>query len=445
MPRFEDLGLECEVVDDKVSVSVFGPPAVFFSDQIDRVVNAVNSLKVIARRNGTLVYNLYNPPQPTRAGFHALERNIKARIAGHELPATANIAITMGCQCECVHCSAERFRCAGKRELTADEIMSVVSQAVDMGCTLVIFTGGEPLLRKELFELIAHVDQDRAMPMIFTNGQYLNSENVQRLTEAGLYSMYISVDSCDPREHNRLRGVPGLFEMAIEGAHRAREAGILVGLSTYVTSERLADGKLEEIIKLAQREGFHETTIFDCMPSGKYLRRRDMLLSDEEKQKVAEIARRHYKSSHPMGVIAQAVVNSPAGVGCYGARSELYMTPFGDINPCDFNPVTFGNVLEAPLAEIWKKMVTHPDFCYRHQTCRMQTPSYLEKFIDILPEDVQLPVPIETVEAIWAEKGIPGRASGKVTHGSTTNAERLFPTKSFAHRRPPTAHCRPRG
>jgi len=184
------------------------------------------------------------------------------------------------------------------------------------------------------------------------------------------------------------------------------DAGILVGLSTYVTSERLAAGKVEKALELARREGFNEVTIFDCMPSGNYLKRRDMLLSADEKRQIVDLARRYHNDSHSMGVIAQAIVNSPLGVGCYGAASELYMTPYGDINPCDFNPVAFGNVLEEPLEKIWTRMATHPDFCYRHKTCRMQTPSYLSKFIDVLPDDVQLPVHIDTIERIWAEKGI---------------------------------------
>lgn len=406
LPRFEELGLECTVVGDKVEANVFGPPASLFKDQVERVLKAINSLKVIARRDGALVYNLYNPPQPTRAGFHAVERNMRAKMAGHALPATANLAINMACQCRCVHCSAERFRDASRRELTTGEIKSVVTQATDLGCTIVIFTGGEPLLRKDLFEFIAHVDRDKAVPMIFTNGEYLDADNVKRLSDAGLYSMYVSIDSPDPEEHNSLRGCPGLFQKALEGVQRALDAGILVGLSTYATADRLREGKVEETILLAQREGFNEVTIFDCMPSGNFLNRRDMLLTDDEKHRIVELATRYYKSPHPMGVIAQAIVNSPLGVGCYGGASELYMTPYGDINPCDFNPISFGNALERPLAEIWKKLATHPDFCYRHKTCRMQTPSYLARFIDVLPVDAQLPVPIEQVEAIWKERGM---------------------------------------
>jgi MoaA/NifB/PqqE/SkfB family radical SAM enzyme len=104
-----------------------------------------------------------------------------------------------------------------------------------------------------------------------------------------------------------------------------------------------------------------------------------------------------------MGVVAQSIVNSPIGAGCFGAYSEFYMTAYGDINPCDFNPISFGNVRDLPIQAIWHRMVSHPDFCQRHLTCRMQTQSYRSRYIDILPDDFKLPVPIEEVEAIRAE------------------------------------------
>jgi len=406
MPRFDDLGLELTVVNDKIEANIFGPPASFVRDQVERVLNTVNKMKVIAHKDGALVYNLYNPPQPTRAGLHAIERNVKAAMAGHAWPATANLAITMRCQCNCVHCSAAPFKEPKRRELTSDEIKSVVTQAVNMGSTLVIFVGGDPLLHKDIYNFIAHVDRNKAVPMIFTNGDLLTADNVKKLADAGLFSMNISIDSPDAEEHDRLRGLKGTWEKAIRGGKMALDAGILVGLSTYATGERIDNGKVERLLQFAQKEGFSEVTIFDCIPSGKFLKDTDVILSDAEKQKVIDLALRYHNMSHPMGVVAQSIVNSPIGAGCFGAYSELYMTPYGDIAPCDFNPISFGNVLEKPLADIWKKMVKHPDFCYKHPTCRMQSPEYRKRYIDVLPDNVRLPVAIEEVERLRAQAGV---------------------------------------
>ncbi|MEK7776796.1 MAG: SPASM domain-containing protein, partial [Planctomycetota bacterium] len=95
-----------------------------------------------------------------------------------------------------------------------------------------------------------------------------------------------------------------------------------------------------------------------------------------------------------------SIINSPRGVGCYGAQSQFYMTAYGDINPCDFNPINFGNVRDMSIQEIWKKMVSHPDFSKRYPTCRMQSKAYRKKYIDPLPKDVRLPVRIEDIAPI---------------------------------------------
>ena len=109
---------------------------------------------------------------------------------------------------------------------------------------------------------------------------------------------------------------------------------------------------------------------------------------------------------YPIGVVAMCKVNSPEGAGCFGAFSQFYMTAYGDINPCDFNPISFGNIRELSLPIIWNKMINHPDFNYRHKTCRMQTPAYRAKYIDPLPDDPKLPVSVEDIEKLLAESQV---------------------------------------
>jgi len=404
MQRFDMLNIETEMDGNKIVHRLGGALAPIVQPYVDRFFNVLNSLKVIAKKGEANVFNLYNPPQPTKAGMRALQRKLREVMFKMPLPATANLAITHKCQCRCVHCSAEPFVNPSREELSTEEIMKVVEAALDLGATLIIYVGGEPLIREDLYDLIRFVDKDKAIVMIFTNGWLLNEKNVSRLAEAGLATLNISIDHPDPEVHDSLRGVKGIYERAFRGARLAREAGILTGISTYATSERIANGDVERLIQIGQEQGFHEVTIFDCIPSGRFLKDTDKILTPEEKRKIAKLARKYHSMKHPMGVVAQAIVNSPEGVGCFGAHSQFYMTAYGDINPCDFNPISFGNVREMPLQAIWHKMVSHPDFRERHLTCRMQTPSYREKYIDILPDDVRLPVSIEEIEALNAAK-----------------------------------------
>ena len=404
---YEYLSVEIEVKDDKLYGTAKGYLGETIQPFIDAFCNTMNSLKVIYRhKDGSLRHNLYNPAQPTKAGMRALMRKFMEPIYKVVFPATANLAITHKCQAKCVHCSADLFKDPKKSELTTDELKSVIDQSLALGCNIVIFTGGDPFCRPDLFELVQYVDKDKANMMMFTNGLGLTDDNVKQLAAAGMQSINISIDHIDPKVHNELRGIPRLYERALEGAARAREAGMLVGVSTYATAEKINDGSLERLLQMAQNEGFHEVTVFDCIPSGKFLKNTDLILKPADRKKVVQLCDRFNKMDHPMGVICQSFINSPDSVGCFGSFSQFYMTGYGDINPCDFNPISFGNVKEKPLAQIWMEMRNHPHFGKRHMTCRMQTPSYRRKFIDVLPDDFRLPVPIEEIHRLWKEKGM---------------------------------------
>jgi len=399
MQEFDFFSIETEMEGDKIKARAKGAWAEILGPLLQKYVDTLNSLKVIAKKNGANVYNLYNPPQPTEAGMRFLTRKLRMTLEKKAYPVTANLAITHKCQCRCRHCSADPFRNKDREEVTTEEIKQVVDGALELGANLVIYVGGEPMLRNDLYELIDYVDKSKAIVMIFTNGLLLTDENCKRLADAGLFSLNVSIDSPRPEQHNKWRAVPGCYEKAFEGAARAREHGILTGVSTYTTHETLANGDTERLLEIAQENGFHEVTIFDCIPSGKFLKDETVILSPEEKKRVIELGHKFHNMDHPMGVNVMAEINSPEGVGCYGASSQFYMTAYGDINPCDFNPVCFGNIREMPIQAIWDKMVSHADFCYRHPTCRMQTRAYRKKYIDPLPDDPQLPVLVEDADA----------------------------------------------
>ena len=112
------------------------------------------------------VYTLYNPPQPSAAGMRHLFRTVKKMVYGVPFPGTANLAITLKCQCKCVHCSADPFRDSSRRELTTDELKKVVDDTEALGSSLIIFVGGEPLLREECYDVVGYVDKNRAVSML---------------------------------------------------------------------------------------------------------------------------------------------------------------------------------------------------------------------------------------------------------------------------------------
>ena len=381
--------------DKKIHCELSGPFKGKFIKTVDAFLAVINRLKIIAEKNGKIYHNLYNPGMPSPAAMRPFERKLRTMVEKIVFPATSTLSVTPRCPCRCVHCSADRFIAPDRRELTLDELKSVVDQALDLGVCTMIFTGGEPMSRPDLYDLIAHVDKHRAHAMIFTSGVLLTEKNVARLAEAGLGSLNVSIDADTAVTHDDLRRMPGAFQKAFDGARRAREAGILTGLSTYGSHESVNSGALRNILEIARREGFHEVTIFDCVPTGKFLNTPEVRMGRKDIKRVRALADEYNEAEHPMGVTAQAKANAYDGGGCFGGFAQFYMTCYGDVNPCDFNPVTFGNVLEEPLEAIWRRLATHPEYAPHRHSCRMQSERYRAKYVEPIRQEERLPVRID--------------------------------------------------
>lgn len=400
----ELLGMDTEVAGDLFSARATGllgrtPDAKRAIEGVEKAVR--NRGKPIMRRNGALVYTSYQPPVPTKASMKLLGSRLALELDGHPQPTVCTLQVTTRCQANCIHCSAARHKRSDEQELTTDEWKRVIRESERLGTVTVVFTGGEPLLRPDIFELIEWVDKDEAVALMFCNGLLLTQENVKRLADAGLWCIHISIDTPDPEEHDRMRRVPGCFEKAIEGLKRCKDAGILVGISTYATPERLHNGQVAELVELARRVGADEITIFDVVPTGRLLLEdRKHLLSDADKQELCRLEE-HWNKDHGLPhVITQAHVNGPTGVGCYAGWCQFYITAYGEMTPCDFTPLSFGSARHESVEAIWNRMIRHEGYCKHKDSCRMQDPEFRKAWIDRIPLSGPFPHPIEDLGQI---------------------------------------------
>jgi len=349
----------------------------------------------LLRRGDQLIYTLYQPPVPSAPVMKVLASRLQCERTGRPLPATHTMQITSACQCDCLHCSAARHRRPEEAELTTEECKALIRQSLALGVVNVTFTGGEPLLRRDVYELIASVDKEEAIVSMFSNGLLLSAGTVARLREAGLFSLMVSLDSPEAAEHDRLRRCPGSWKRAVEGIGRCLEAGLLCGISTYATPERLHRGEVREMIELGRRLGVQEVTIFDVVPTGRLLCAEEAaLLTAEDKQELCSVEEEVNMLPGYPHVITQAHVNGPTGAGCYAAWFQFYSTAYGDIMPCDFTPLSFGNVRAQPLQAIWEAMVAHPAYCTRSNHCRMQDRDFRAKWVDRIPARGPFPYPM---------------------------------------------------
>lgn len=401
-PQLAALRVEVERVGNRIEFEVLGPEKETYAQLIQLYYDWFNRVGPIAVHEGRNVYSLYLPPIPSCGDARLLEGIFRDKLFNLRTPRAVTIAVTHDCQCRCIHCSAEDF--SGSAEpLSCEEIEKIVSKGLAMGLTNVTFTGGEPLLREDLEKIVASVPEEQAVSKIFTNGALLSAERAASLKASGLQAVKLSLDSADPFKHDRLRQRHGSFREVENGVRSALDAGLLVGVSTYATNESVAEGELGHLASLAAEWNVHEISVFDVIPTGRLLHAEESLMGEETRKELMEQARTLNREfgGRPR-IVTQSWTNSPSGFaayfGCLAGTYQFHVTAYGEFTPCDFTPISFGNVRSESLDRLWKKLAAHPAFCEHRRECRMQSPAFREKYIQPIPENAPLPFPIEKLD-----------------------------------------------
>jgi len=340
-------------------------------------------------------YTFYLPPFGTAAYKRVLRCGIRRDLHLPAGPTAVTFAITSRCPCSCYHCSAHRRSTTG--ELTNAEAKDVIDQCVGLMAGSIVLTGGEPMVRDDLGDLVSHIRKAEATPQIFTSGYYLDSERARELKRAGLEVAFVSLDSPDPEVHDAGRGVPGLFQKATAGIKAAAEEGISTGISTFATHEAVAEHYVERFFELGRDLGVREVTVFDVTPTGKMIDREDLLLTPEEHRALSGLQEGQFVRKDGPKIVTMSYVNETDIIGCFGGKYQLHITHDGYVTPCDFVPLHFGNVREESLRTIWNRIRAHPEYRKKTVPCRMQDPEFRRKYISKIPPDAQLPYPMERI------------------------------------------------
>jgi MoaA/NifB/PqqE/SkfB family radical SAM enzyme len=271
------------------------------------------------------------------------------------MPTWMTIGVTFRCQCRCVHCYAfGRFE-ETRGELTTAQVKALLDEARSLGTLQVAFSGGEPLLREDIVELVAHAHGLGLLTRLRTNGSLLTRDTALRLREAGLTMCGVSVDDAEAAVHDRLRGLAGLHATAIQGMDNLAAAGILCEILTYASKRNVPDG-LKKIVALGREHGVASVFVFFPAAAGRWNDAADQLLSDEEKNQVWAL--------QDLGCV-HVELPGPQLTCCVFEKSLLYVSAYGDVTPCPFVPYAMGHVQEHTLSEIWQRFCEEPMAAHR--------------------------------------------------------------------------------
>ena len=281
--------------------------------------------------------------------------------------------VTRSCNLNCVHCRAAASEGPYAGELSTEQCFRFIDEVVSFSKPVLILTGGEPLLRQDIFD-IAEYGKNRDLRVVMAvNGTLLNAKTVGEAKRVGIQRVSISLDGACSESHDRFRGTTGAFDGAIKGIRYLQEGGIDFQINTTVTKRNLHE--IEDLLRLAIQLGAVAHHIFILVPTGRgrdlagdevtaedYERTLQWFYEQEGKvplQLKATCAPQYYRIAHQRGG-AEAKGREDTGLhaftrGCLGGVSFCFVSHKGDVQPCGYLDITCGNVCQSPFREIWEE------------------------------------------------------------------------------------------
>lgn len=292
---------------------------------------------------------------------------------------------TIRCNLTCAHCRRVESDDTAHRDLSTEQAGDLIEQLAELGrgqpmMPVLVFSGGEPLCRNDLFELIGRAKSLGITPALATNGTLIDATAAGQIRDSGVARASVSLDGATAEVHDRLRRLTGSFDRAIEGIGYLREAKVPFQINMTLTKHNA--GQLEDIYELARSLGAVAVHIFMLVPvgCGQSLAETDMLSPEEYENKLLEISaldvrgelqvkvtcgphyervvrqKGVYKSQRKIGgAVPGRSGHGKASKGCLAGLGILFVGHQGDVFPCGYLPVKCGNILEQRLSDIWYK------------------------------------------------------------------------------------------
>jgi len=289
--------------------------------------------------------------------------------------------ITSQCNLKCRHCYIEATEAANENEMTTEEGKTFIDDLAEMKVPVLMFSGGEPLVRPDLFELAAYAVEKGLRIVLSTNGTLIDEFTAQLIKEAGFQYVGVSIDGCE-EIHDEFRGEKGAFKAAIAGIRAAKAAGNRTGVRFTLNSINKQD--LPAVMELIEEEKVDRFCMYHLVYAGRGSDMKKLDLSTEEKQNVAQFLiektldfdRRgveleilttdnHADGLYLLDYIAKTNPDRVDEVrqllemhgGCSAGDRMANVDYLGNVHPCQFwSDMILGNVRERKFSKIWNDL-----------------------------------------------------------------------------------------
>lgn len=268
---------------------------------------------------------------------------------------------TNKCNLKCVHCYQDADQ-ASSKELSTQEARRMIDEIVRAGFKIMIFSGGEPLLRPDIYELVAYAASHGLRPVFGTNGTLITAEVAYDLKEAGACAMGISLDSLDPLKHDAFRGVDYAHALTLKGIEACKQAGLPFQLHTTVVHWNRDE--IPKITDFAVESGAIAHYLFFLIPVGRGMFIKETALEVLENEallrtimtKASQVPIDVKPTCAPQfrRVATQLGVDTRFSRGCLAGLTYCVIGSEGLVRPCAYMTEEAGDVRKQAFDEIWK-------------------------------------------------------------------------------------------
>ncbi len=281
--------------------------------------------------------------------------------------------VTRSCNLNCVHCRAAANCGPYPGELSTEKCFQLIDEIVAMSSPVIILTGGEPLLRPDIFDIASYGTGKGLRMVMATNGMLVDVSTAKKMIKSGIKRVSVSLDGKDAPSHDAFRGEIGAFTGALNGIEAMKKAGMEFQINTTVTTANLR--QIKDILELAKKMGAAAHHIFLLVPTGRGrdLAEQAITAADYEEtlmwfhqesldfsiQLKATCAPHYFRILHQQKNRGQK--KKPASRqfhemtrGCLGGISFCFISHVGQVQPCGYLELDCGNVQKQKISWIWE-------------------------------------------------------------------------------------------
>lgn len=342
--------------------------------------------------------DLYLPAYPSEAFFYALENKL---LKEEPSPVTIVFSMTKACTYNCSHCYQRRD--TGK-DLDDDLLVKTIVELRDMGVATFDIEGGEPFIHFDRLEKLLSALDARSEIWINTTGAFVTKEKLELLKSKGLFGLMVSIHSCTPEKHDEFVGKEKAFEVACNTAKLCKDLGLVCALNSVLSESEINDNGLEKLMELGKSLQADFIQLIHPKPSGLWLHKKDMQSDTTFIKKIQEKHIKYNSSKYKeySSLSAQVFEERKSGLACTaGGIERFYINAAGEVQPCEFLNISFGNIKEEGFETVFNRMRRY----FKTPSTNWLCCTMSSKIIEVMNKHSlkKTPVPVQYIDEIFED------------------------------------------